>query len=732
MVKPRVKSKKDGISTFIATLLLMVLAVSAGVVIYAYTMGYLGGFGGPQTMGAISLDTYNFASNTQLQVYVRNIGKTTFELQSVYIDGVAVPTGDFDHITIDENGVRDTRITYAAGFGTTTHVIKLIGVDNTQISFNAKRSASSGVVTYSLTINTVGSGSVAKSPNQSSYSLGASVQLTAIPLAGWVFSSWSGDLTGSTNPGTVVIDTDPSVTTTFVLGMASPTLSTTPPSGAVVGVVFTDSATLTGATSNAGGTVTYNLYSGAYPGGTPVGTPSTVAVTNGAVPNSDPFTVASAGSYYFTASYSGDVNNNPVPVGTYHEDFTVNAPATVTITITSSTAGSGFVEVDDVAYSTPYDFVWSPGGTHKLEALSPVSGGIDIQYVYSGWSDGGAQVHDYIVPSSSTTVTANYDTQYQLTMATNFGTTSPVVGTSWQNAGASVPISATAPTPGAGEQYVWVGWTGTGTGSYSGPTASPSITMNGPITETAVWTHQYQVSFSAGTGGSITTPATSPQWYDAGQSGISIVAAPNGGYTFSTWGSPAGIVIAAPTSASTTMTVNGAGTVTATFTATTQTLTLRPMGDGNYRDFSYLGDTRNWRCVDEQTADGDTTYVYIRDTGTSNRDTYATENSPVTTGTINSVTIYIVAEYSSSSGTGYADTILRISGNNYYGNNGNDFTLTTTYTSYSQIYTSNPAGGAWTWTTINNLECGVRLRTSSWNQGYARCTQVYIEVNYTP
>jgi hypothetical protein len=137
MVKPRVKIKKDGISTFIATLLLMVLAVSAGVVIYAYTMGYLGGFGGPQTMGAISLDTYNFVDATHLQVYVRNIGKSTFQLQSVYIDGLSVPTANFDHITIDENGVKETTITYT--FDTLTHTVKLIGVDNTQISFNAKR-----------------------------------------------------------------------------------------------------------------------------------------------------------------------------------------------------------------------------------------------------------------------------------------------------------------------------------------------------------------------------------------------------------------------------------------------------------------------------------------------------------------------------------------------------------------------------------------------------------------
>jgi len=43
--------KRKGISTFIATLLLMVLAVAAGIVIYAYTMGYLGGFGGTEQLG---------------------------------------------------------------------------------------------------------------------------------------------------------------------------------------------------------------------------------------------------------------------------------------------------------------------------------------------------------------------------------------------------------------------------------------------------------------------------------------------------------------------------------------------------------------------------------------------------------------------------------------------------------------------------------------------------------
>jgi hypothetical protein len=138
------EKKSRGISTFIATLLLMVLAVSAGVVIYAYTMGYLGGFGGPQTMGAISLDTYNFKTVdqvTKIEIFVRNIGKSTFELQSVYIDGVDIPKANWEpgSLLLYENDVGSITITPITAFGTTTHVIKLVGVDNTQISFNAKR-----------------------------------------------------------------------------------------------------------------------------------------------------------------------------------------------------------------------------------------------------------------------------------------------------------------------------------------------------------------------------------------------------------------------------------------------------------------------------------------------------------------------------------------------------------------------------------------------------------------
>jgi uncharacterized repeat protein (TIGR02543 family) len=66
-----------------------------------------------------------------------------------------------------------------------------------------------------VNVNIVGSGSVTKNPNQATYTYGTVVTLTATPNAGWVFSGWSGDLTGSTNPDTITMNGNKVVTATF-------------------------------------------------------------------------------------------------------------------------------------------------------------------------------------------------------------------------------------------------------------------------------------------------------------------------------------------------------------------------------------------------------------------------------------------------------------------------------------------------------------------------------------
>jgi uncharacterized repeat protein (TIGR02543 family) len=68
---------------------------------------------------------------------------------------------------------------------------------------------------FSLNINTVGSGTVNKSPDQVSYSNGTTVTLTATPGSGYQFTGWSGDASGSTNPLTVTMSGNLNITATF-------------------------------------------------------------------------------------------------------------------------------------------------------------------------------------------------------------------------------------------------------------------------------------------------------------------------------------------------------------------------------------------------------------------------------------------------------------------------------------------------------------------------------------
>ena len=85
---------------------------------------------------------------------------------------------------------------------------------------------------YSLTVSIVGSGSVAKVPDQASYHLGDVVQLTPTPAAGWSFSAWSGDISGSLNPVSVIINGTTSVTATFVQNAYSVSVTVLPSSAA--------------------------------------------------------------------------------------------------------------------------------------------------------------------------------------------------------------------------------------------------------------------------------------------------------------------------------------------------------------------------------------------------------------------------------------------------------------------------------------------------------------------
>ena len=182
-----------------------------------------------------------------------------------------------------------------------------------------------------------------------------------------------------------------------------------------------------------------------------------------------------------SGSYSG--TNNPASI-------TMNGPITETatftqnpvqVTVQTSPANLSFA-VDGTSYTAAQTFSWQPGSSHTISTTSPQSRGTGARYVWSSWTGGGAISHT-VAPTTNKTYTATFTTQYYLTMSHNTGgTVTPASG--WKNSGAAVSITA---TPATG--YSFSNWTGTGTGSFSGTTNPASITMGGPITETATFTH---------------------------------------------------------------------------------------------------------------------------------------------------------------------------------------------------------------------------------------------------
>src|SRR5207249_7492766 len=88
---------------------------------------------------------------------------------------------------------------------------------NLTMDANKNITATFAINTYTLSVTTVGSGTVAKSPNQASYNYGTVVQLTATPSTGWHFVAWSGDAGGSANPLSVTMDGNKNITATFAI-----------------------------------------------------------------------------------------------------------------------------------------------------------------------------------------------------------------------------------------------------------------------------------------------------------------------------------------------------------------------------------------------------------------------------------------------------------------------------------------------------------------------------------
>ncbi|MBN2413904.1 T9SS type A sorting domain-containing protein [candidate division KSB1 bacterium] len=245
---------------------------------------------------------------------------------------------------------------------------------------------------------------------------------------------------------------------------------------------------------------------------------------------------ATANSGFMWSKWSGDLSGTTNPV-----NITMNAPKNVTanfgkpvqITINTSPANRRF-SVDGSNYTTPQTFTWAENSLHNISVTTPQAGTTGIQYTFTAWSPGGstAPVLTYTVPGTNQTITANFKTQYELSVISERGEPS---GAGWYDAGSNAQFSVTTPVSGGtGTQYVFTGWTGSGNGSYTGTQTTYTVIMNNPMTETASWKKQYYLTVNSGFG--------NPQgqgWYDSGATAAFSVTSPdvrgNTKYIFLNW-----------------------------------------------------------------------------------------------------------------------------------------------------------------------------------------------------
>src|SRR5439155_547953 len=332
--------------------------------------------------------------------------------------------------------------------------------------------------TYSLTVSMVGSGTVAKNPNQANYAPGTVVQLTATPAVGWHLVGWSGDASGTANPLSVTMDANKNITATFAIN-------------------------------------TYTLNVTTAGSGTVAKSPNQANYTHGTVVQ---LTATPAAGWHLV-SWSGDASGSLNPLSVTM-DGNKNITATFAIntyTLNVTTAGSGTVA------KSPSQASYNHGTVVQLTA-TPAAG-----WRFVDWSGdaGGTANPVSVTMDGNKSVTATFEINSYTLSVSVVGSGTVAKSPDQPNYGYGTVVQLIA-NPAVGWHFV--SWSGDASG-----TSSPlSVTMDGNKNITATFAIDAYTLDLTTVGNGTASKNPDQRSYEYG-TGVQLTATPSPGQSFVGW-----------------------------------------------------------------------------------------------------------------------------------------------------------------------------------------------------
>lgn len=204
----------------------------------------------------------------------------------------------------------------------------------------------------------------------------------------------------------------------------------------------------------------------------------------------------------FPSNFNVQVSSTAsVPVGAYRIIITgTNTNGKTHKTSVSYLVGKNYIivkanrenlkfAVNGTEYTGARVFDWNIGSSQTLSAVSPQTFGA-TRHVFQSWSNGGDSSQTITVGTTTNTYTVNYKTQFRL-IANTSPSGIPITingGNVFYDSSFSVTFSPSAlQVMYNGFMYYFQRWNGNGNGSYSGTNPQPTVQMNNPISQTAVF-----------------------------------------------------------------------------------------------------------------------------------------------------------------------------------------------------------------------------------------------------